>query len=70
MKQSDDLSRETLYGLGVGRFSLQVVPPHPLPRMRISLPRHDLLREEMWPITQRRRARSLFLNRVLLGLFA
>ena len=34
----------------------------------ISLPRHDLLREDRWLISQRRRARSLFLNGLLLGL--
>ena len=38
-----------------------------LPRTRVSLPRHDLLGEERWPISQRRRARSLFLNGLLLG---
>ena len=42
-------------------------PAHP-PRMRISLPRHDLLGEERYLISQRRRARSLFLNGLLLGL--
>ena len=37
--------------------------PRPqLPQMRISLPRHDLLGEETWPVSQRRRARSLFLK--------
>ena len=41
-------------------------PPWP-PWMRISLPRHDLLGEERWPISQRRRAKSLFLNGLLLG---
>ena len=49
----------------VGR-ALPTGPPHP-PRMRISLPRHDLLGEERWPISQRRRAKSLFLNGLLLG---
>ena len=38
------------------------------PRMRISLPRHDLLREERWPNSQRRRTLNLFLNGLLLGL--
>ena len=33
--------------------------------MRISLPRHDLLGEERWPIPQRRRALGLFLNGLL-----
>ena len=37
------------------------------PWMRISLPRHDLLEEERLPISQRRRAKSLFLNGLLLG---
>ena len=41
-------------------------PPWP-PQMRISLPRHDLLGEERWPISQRKRAKSLFLNGLLLG---
>ena len=36
--------------------------------VRISLLRHDLLGEERWPKSQRRRTRSLFLSRVLLGL--
>ena len=36
-------------------------------RMRRSLPRHDLLEEERWPISQRRRTKSLFLNGLLLG---
>ena len=35
--------------------------------MRISLPRQDLLGEERWPISPRRRALSLFLNGLLLG---
>ena len=35
--------------------------------MRISLPRHDLLGEERWLISERRRAKSLFLNGLLLG---
>ena len=37
-------------------------------QMRIILPRHDLLGEERWPISQTRRALSLFLNGFLLGL--
>ena len=37
------------------------------PCMRISLPRHDLLGEERWPISQRRRTKSLFLDGLLLG---
>ena len=41
--------------------------PPQLPQMRISLPRHDLLGEERWPISQRRRAKSLFLNRLFIG---
>ena len=32
------------------------------PQIRISLSRQDLFGEERWPISQRRRARSLFLN--------
>ena len=40
-----------------------------LPKMRVSLPRHDLLAEERWPISQRRRAKSLFLHRLLLSSF-
>ena len=40
--------------------------PQP-PQMRISLPRQDLLGEERWLISQRRRAKSLFLNGLLLG---
>ena len=43
------------------------IPPQP-PLMRISLPGHGLLGEEGWQISQRRRARSLFLNGPLLGL--
>ena len=45
-------------------------PPRGFPRppwMRISLPRHDLLGEERWPISQRKRAKGLFLNGLLLG---
>ena len=42
--------------------------PHLLTQMRISLPRHDLLGEEKWLISQRRRTRKLFLNGLLLGL--
>ena len=37
------------------------------PQVRISLPRHDLLGEERWLISQRR-ARSLFLSGLLFGL--
>ena len=36
--------------------------------MRISLPRQDLLGEERWPISQRRRSGNLFLSGLLLGL--
>ena len=39
------------------------------PRMRRSLSRHDLLGEERWPISQRRRTKSLFLNGLSLGSF-
>ena len=42
-------------------------PPCPS-SMRIILPRHDLIAAERWPIFQRRRALSLFLNGLLLGL--
>ena len=38
------------------------------PQMRIILPRHDLLEEERWPVSQRKRALSVFLNGLLLGL--
>ena len=38
-----------------------------LPQMKINLPRHDLLGEERWPISQRRRTKSLFLDGLLLG---
>ena len=41
----------------------------PSAAMRISLPRHDLLGEERWPISQKRRAKSLFLHGLLLGSF-
>ena len=37
---------------------------------RKRLPRHDLLGEERWPISQRRRALILFLHGLLLGSFA
>ena len=51
-------------------FRVGAVPteahPHP-PWMRISLPRHDLLGEEIWPISQRRRALSQFLNGLSIG---
>ena len=39
---------------------------HP-PIMKISLLRHDLLGEERWLISPRRRSKSLFLNGLLLG---
>ena len=42
-------------------------PPPPPTWMRVSLPRPDLLGEERWLISQRRRARSLFLNVLLSG---
>ena len=42
-------------------------PTSPPPQVRISLPRYDLLGEERWLISQRRRAKSLFLNGLLLG---
>ena len=37
------------------------------PQIRISLSRQDLFGEERWPISQRRRARSLFLNGLFIG---
>ena len=44
-------------------------PTRPLwaPWMRIPLPRHDLLGEGRWLISQRRRDKSLFLNGLLLS---
>ena len=39
-------------------------------QMKKNLLTHDLLGEERWPNSQRRRTRSLFLNGLLLGLFA
>ena len=53
-------------GEKVGGLCPQVPPPR-LPQMRISLPRHDLLGEERWLISQRRRTKSLFLSGLLLG---
>ena len=44
----------------------ELCPPCP-PWMKISLPRNDLLGMERWPISHRRRAKSLFLNGLLLG---
>ena len=37
------------------------------PGMRVSLPRHDLLGKERWPISQRKRAKSLFLQWAFIG---
>ena len=68
-KQLDAVWRVNQRGYGEGG-ALPTGPPHLypwLPRMRISLPRHDLLGKERWPISQRRRAKSLFLNGLLLG---
>ena len=48
----------------VGELCLLSPPPT---KVRISLPRHDLLGKERWQISQRRGARSLFLNGLLLG---
>ena len=46
----------------------RVPHPHPqLPQIRISLRRHDLLGEGRWLISPRRRAKSLFLNGLLLS---
>ena len=50
----------------VGELCPAELPP--LPQMRISLPKHDLLGEERWPVSQRKRTLSLFLNGLLLGL--
>ena len=36
--------------------------------MTISLPRHDLLGKERWPISQRKRAKSFFLQWAFIGL--
>ena len=47
--------------------SCQPSPAPWQPQMR-SLPRHDLLGKERWLISQRRRARILFLSGLLLGL--
>ena len=62
-KQLDAVWRVNQRGYGGG--SARRAPQ--LQRMRISLPRHDLLGEEGWPISQRRRAKSLFLSGLLLG---
>ena len=51
-----------------GGVALPTEPCPHLPWMRISLLRHDLLGEEKWPISQRRRALSQFLNGLLWGL--
>ena len=48
----------------VGELCPAELPP--LPQMRISLPKHDLLGKERWLMSQRR-TRSLFLNGLLLG---
>ena len=56
--------------LSVVRILCGAAPPAgPLwaPWMRVSLPRHDLLGEGRWLISQRRRAKSLFLNGLLLS---
>ena len=51
--------------------ALPTGPPFPPPPlwMRISLLGQDLLGEERWPTSQRRRTKSLFLNGLLLGSF-
>ena len=49
-----------------GWVSAHFPPPH-TPWMRINLPRHDLLGEERWLISQSGKARNLFLNGILLG---
>ena len=41
-----------------GALPAEFSPPF-IHHMRINLPRHDLLGEERWPISQRRRARAL-----------
>ena len=56
--------------LSVVRIIPGAAPPTRLlwaPWMRIRLPRHDLLGEGRWLISQRRRAKSLFLNGLLLS---
>ena len=53
------------------RGALTQSPPPPIHHgWRIRLPRHDLLGEERWLISQRRRAQSLSLQGLLLGSFA
>ena len=58
----------TLLSLSMSVGGAPPAGPPQLPWMRINLPRHDLLGEERWPISQKRRTRSLFLNGLLLGL--
>ena len=60
-----NLNKITVYIWGGGSACRVLPTPWP-PEMKINLPRHDLLGEERWPISQRRRAKSLFLN-LLLG---
>ena len=60
---------ELLFDHGGGSSAHRPSSPSLAARMRISLPRHDLLGEEGWLISQRRRAKSLFLNGLLLGSF-
>ena len=47
--------------------ALPVEPAPHLLHMRISLQRHDLLGEEKWLISQRRRTKSLFLSGLFIG---
>ena len=46
---------------------LRSQPPPPAATDENKSTRHDLLGEERWPISQRRRSRSFFLNGLLLG---
>ena len=68
LETKPSLTTHWLYDLECGGLLPQGNPPQP-PQMRISLPRHDLLGEARWPISQRRRAKSLFLSGLLLGSF-
>ena len=63
------VAEEALELVAGGGGGLSPQGPAWLLRRRISLPRHDLLGEERWPNSQRRRAKSLFLNGLLLGSF-
>ena len=62
----DKLTDVTPYRFSLCRGAL-MQPPPVCRGWRKRLPRHDLLGEERWLISQRRRARSLFLNGLLCG---